>query len=84
MVLVWTHSLHTLLLLHSKLALVVAEVVSTKEKGELRVILLLLHRHLFELWPIAGYKLGQLVDNIPQLLICTNKVKKRGEKNNQC
>lgn len=60
-------------MLHSKLALVVAEVFSPKEEGELRVVLLLLHCHLFKLGPVPGDKLGQLVDDIPQFLICTRK-----------
>lgn len=69
-------SLHTLLLLHRKLALVVAEVIPSKEKGEFRVVLLFLHRHLLKLWPVPSNKLGQLVDDIPQLLICIRKKKK--------
>lgn len=66
-------SLHTSLVLQSQLALVVAEVVSPKEEGELRVVLLLLHCHLFKLWPVPSDKLGQLVNDIPQFLICTRK-----------
>lgn len=69
--------LHTLLLLHSKLALVVAEVFSPKEEGKLRIVLLFLHCHLFKLWPVPSDKLGQLVNDIPQFLICTRKEKKR-------
>lgn len=63
--------LHTLLLFHGELALVVAEVLSTKEKGKLWIVLLFLHRHLLKLWPISGNKLGQLVNDIPQLLVWT-------------
>lgn len=63
--------LHTLLLLHSKLALVVAEVFSPKKEGELWVVLLFFHCHFFKLRAIPSNKLGQLINDIPQLLICT-------------
>lgn len=71
----WGGRLHagtvrTLLLLQGQLALVVAEEVAPEQEGELGVVLLLLHGHLFKLWPVSGHKLGQLVDDIPQLLIC--------------
>lgn len=65
--------LHTLLLLHSKLALVVAEIFSPKKEGELWVVLLFLHCHFFKLGPVASDKLSQLVNDVPQFLICTRK-----------
>lgn len=60
----------TLLLLQGQLVLVVAIEVTSEEEGEFGVFLLLLHRHLLELGPIPRHKLRQLVDDIPQLLVC--------------
>lgn len=64
---------HTLLLRHSKFVLVVTEVFSTKQEGELWVVLLFLHCHLFKLRSVPGDKLGQLVDDVPQFLIWIKK-----------
>ena len=64
-------------MLHGKLALVVAEVFPSKQKGELEIVLLFLHRHLLKLWPISSHKLGQLVDDILQLLIWVNHGKQK-------
>jgi hypothetical protein len=66
-------------MLHSKLALVVAEVFPSKQKGEFEIILLFLHRHLLKLWPISSNKLGQLVDDILQLLIWVNHGRQKTE-----
>lgn len=65
--------IHTLLLLDRKLVLVVAKVIPSEEKGEFQIILLLLHGHLFELGPIAGHELCQLVDDIAKLLVWEDK-----------
>lgn len=58
-----------LLLLQSKLALVVAEVVTPKKERKLSIVLLFLHGHLFKLGSISSDKLSQLVNDVPQLLI---------------
>lgn len=60
----------TLLLLQGQLVLVVAVEVAPEEEGEFGVLLLLLHRHLLELGPVPRHELRQLVDDIPQLLVC--------------
>lgn len=60
----------TLLLLQGQLVLVVAVEVAPEEEGEFGILLLLLHRHLLELGPVPRHKLRQLVDDIPQLLVC--------------
>lgn len=60
----------TLLLLQGQLVLVVTVEITPEEKGEFGVLLLLLHRHLLELGPVPRHELRQLVDDIPQLLIC--------------
>ena len=71
--------LHTLLMLHSKLALVVAEVFPSEQKGELEIVLLFLHRHLLKLRPVSSDKLGQLVDDILQLLIWVSHGKQKAK-----
>lgn len=65
--------LRTLLFLHGKLALVVAEVLAAKEKGKLWVVLLLFLGHFLKLRAVPRHKLGQLVDDILQFLICTQQ-----------
>lgn len=60
----------TLLLLQGQLVLVVTVEVAPEEKGEFGVLLLLLHRHLLELGPVPRHELRQLVDDIPELLVC--------------
>lgn len=64
------HAPLTLLLLQGQLVLVVAVEVAPEEEGEFGILLLLLHRHLLELGPVPRHKLRQLVDDIPQLLVC--------------
>lgn len=49
--------------------LVVGIVLAAEEKGELRVVFLFLLRHLFELGAISGDKLGEFVNDVPQLLL---------------
>lgn len=63
-------NIRTLLLLNCKLVFVVTKIFPSKEKGEFWIILLFLHSHLFELWSIAGHKLGQFVNDISKLLVC--------------
>ena len=66
-------------MLHNKLAFVVAEVISPKEEGELRVVFLFLHCHLFKLRTVPSHELGQLVNDIPQLLICSRQKEEEEE-----
>ena len=58
-----------MLLLQRQLALVVTVELASEQKREFRVVLLLLHRHLFELGPVPSHELGQLVDDISELLV---------------
>lgn len=57
-------------LLSCDLVLIVVEILSTKQEAEFGVVLLLSLGHLFKLRAIASHKLGQLVYDILQLLVC--------------
>lgn len=59
----------TLLLFQRQLALVVTVELASKQKREFRVVLLLLHRHLLKLGPVASHELSKLVDDITKLLV---------------
>jgi hypothetical protein len=63
------------LLLQCQLALVVTVELASKQKRELRVVLLLLHRHFLELGSVASHKLSELIDDISKLLICKTEEK---------
>lgn len=68
----------TLLLFQRQLALVVTVKLASKQKREFRVVLLLLHRHLLKLGPVASHELGQLVDDISKLLVWRTEKRPRG------
>lgn len=68
----------TLLLLQRQLALVVTVELASEQKREFRVVLLLLHRHLLKLGPVASHELGQLVDDISKLLVWRTEKRPRG------
>ena len=68
----------TLLLLQRQLALVVTVELASEQKREFRVVLLLFHRHLLKLGPVASHELGQLVDDISKLLVWRTEKRPRG------
>lgn len=68
----------TLLLLQRQLALVVTVELASEQKREFRVVLLLLHRHLLKLGPVASHELSELVDDISKLLVWRTEKRPRG------
>lgn len=68
----------TLLLLQRQLALIVTVELSSEQKRKFWVVLLLLHRHLFKFGPIPSHELGQLVDDISELLVWRTEKRPRG------
>lgn len=68
----------TLLLFQRELALVVTVEVASEQKREFGVVLLLLHRHLLKLGPVASHELGQFVDDISKLLVWRTEKRPRG------
>lgn len=56
-------------LLGGNFVLIIVEELATEEEAELNVVALLILGHLLEFGSVAGNKLSQFVDDVPQLLI---------------